>query len=503
MKMLTFLSELIRKNPMKLIILAIVVVLLFAAGAPAMKMATGNETLIEVDTKAYQDNLALEKEFGGESIIAIYEAEKSENLFTIDTVNHMAGLEKKLGSYENIYTIISPNTMINQISVKQSEKYKEGIDEIVSGLEKMGSNLTELSTKLNQNAGGQQPSGNNIEQNLSELINGLSKMIDGQKKLSAGTAQMANGYAQMGGQLQEAALNMQKVSTQLGQSLESNPQQQKQVQQLIEMSNQFIQLSEKMNEASLNGSKLTVIPENTIKGLGEMQQGLNSQKSSFSELNKKQVSQWNDLKTLSAGLSEMGSNLSKISENLKVMVSYSDNMSPALPQQQKTLDKMIYEENGDLRNLFSEVTVDEKYMLFIVKLEGNVDDSVKSEISGAMKEYFHDNKLENIHTMVSGKPVLDDAIRTSMKDSIQKMMSLSVLFMILVLTIVFKVRWKLLPLVVILLAVVATVGLMGWLSIPMTMVSMAVFPILIGLGIDYAIQFQSRYSEEMDTRSES
>lgn len=37
---------------------------------------------------------------------------------------------------------------------------------------------------------------------------------------------------------------------------------------------------------------------------------------------------------------------------------------------------------------------------------------------------------------------------------------------------------------------------MGTINVPMTMVSMAVFPILIGLGIDYSIQFQNRYEEE-------
>ncbi len=37
---------------------------------------------------------------------------------------------------------------------------------------------------------------------------------------------------------------------------------------------------------------------------------------------------------------------------------------------------------------------------------------------------------------------------------------------------------------------------MGIMSVPMTMVSMAVFPILIGLGIDYSIQLQNRYEEE-------
>ena len=38
--------------------------------------------------------------------------------------------------------------------------------------------------------------------------------------------------------------------------------------------------------------------------------------------------------------------------------------------------------------------------------------------------------------------------------------------------------------------------MMGFLQIPLTMVSMAAFPILIGLGIDYAIQFQNRIEEE-------
>ena len=37
---------------------------------------------------------------------------------------------------------------------------------------------------------------------------------------------------------------------------------------------------------------------------------------------------------------------------------------------------------------------------------------------------------------------------------------------------------------------------MGWLNISLSVVSMAVFPILIGLGIDYGIQFHNRYDEE-------
>jgi uncharacterized protein len=503
MKILTALSSFIIKKPMNIIMISLVLVLLFAAGAPAMNMATGNETLIEADTKAYKDNLALEKEFGGESIIVLYEAENSEELLTMETVSHMDGLEKKLGSYDEIYTIISPNTMIGQISDKQADKYKEGLGEMTAGLDKMGKSLTEISSKLKQNTSGQTLTGANPEQNLAELNNGLSKMIEGQKKLSSGTAQLVNGYSQMGGQLYEVAVNLQNASEQLGKSLQSNPEQKKQVEQFSQMSKQLMELSKKMDEAAAKGSKMTVIPDYTIKGLSGMKQGVDSQTSSLKDLSQKQARQMNDLQSLAAGLSEMGSNLMKMSASLESMASYSDNMSPGLPQKQKTLDKMVYDEDGNLRHVFDEVIKEDKYMLFIIKLEGNVDDSVKSEIAGATYDYLKENQLDSIETMMSGKPVLDDSIRTSMKESMKKMMGLSMVFMILVLTVVFKVRWKLLPLAVILLAVLATVGLMGWLSIPMTMVSMAVFPILIGLGIDYAIQFQSRYSEEMDTRGDA
>ena len=44
-------------------------------------------------------------------------------------------------------------------------------------------------------------------------------------------------------------------------------------------------------------------------------------------------------------------------------------------------------------------------------------------------------------------------------------------------------------------------GLMGFLSLPLTMVTISGLPILIGLGVDFAIQFHSRFDEEMQHRA--
>ena len=85
-----------------------------------------------------------------------------------------------------------------------------------------------------------------------------------------------------------------------------------------------------------------------------------------------------------------------------------------------------------------------------------------------------------------------------MNTSMGILLSLSVLLMVVVLYLVFKhVRWRLLPLPIVLVGIIFTFGAMGFLDIPMSMVSMSAFPVLIGLGIDYAIQFHNRIEEEL------
>jgi hydrophobe/amphiphile efflux-3 (HAE3) family protein len=79
---------------------------------------------------------------------------------------------------------------------------------------------------------------------------------------------------------------------------------------------------------------------------------------------------------------------------------------------------------------------------------------------------------------------------------------LALAVMVLILVLMFRVRWRLLSLLMVGISALWTFSLMGYCSIPLTMATMAVLPILIGLGIDYSIQFHNRYQEEV-TRSKS
>ena len=70
--------------------------------------------------------------------------------------------------------------------------------------------------------------------------------------------------------------------------------------------------------------------------------------------------------------------------------------------------------------------------------------------------------------------------------------------MALVLLLVFRSRLRLLPLALALAAAALTFGLFGLFGGSLTMASIAVLPILIGLAVDYAIQFQARFDEEVE-----
>ena len=70
--------------------------------------------------------------------------------------------------------------------------------------------------------------------------------------------------------------------------------------------------------------------------------------------------------------------------------------------------------------------------------------------------------------------------------------------MALTLLVVFRSRLRLLPLILALAAAGITFGLLGAVGGSLTMASIAVLPVLIGLAVDYAIQLQARYDEAVE-----
>lgn len=97
--------------------------------------------------------------------------------------------------------------------------------------------------------------------------------------------------------------------------------------------------------------------------------------------------------------------------------------------------------------------------------------------------------------VISGVPVVIDAVTRALKDALLVLLGVALVVMAIALMLVFRSRWRLLPLAIALAAAALTFGLFGLLDGSLTMASIAVLPILIGLAVDYAIQLQARYDE--------
>jgi len=104
-------------------------------------------------------------------------------------------------------------------------------------------------------------------------------------------------------------------------------------------------------------------------------------------------------------------------------------------------------------------------------------------------------QLRGADYVISGVPVVVDAVTRALKDALLVLLAAAVVVMAIVLMLVFRSRWRLLPLAIALAAAALTFGLFGLAGGSLTMASIAVLPILIGLAVDYAIQLQARYDE--------
>ncbi len=479
--MLQKFAKFITKRPIKIILVGIIMFIVSLVGVVQVELKTGNETMIQTDTEEYIDNYEYQSEFGSDPIIIIYEGNGYDDLFTVENIALMNELENELSNYDEIFAINSPVSLIKEFSGQQAIQFETALFELSNGLENISVSLKTVSIQIATNA-----DSSDMEDTLSQLSTAINGMITGQEQLGIAVTNLLGSFTTFSTQL----ITITDSITVIINDLSTDPLLNDQVTDLTTANNQLIAMANQMANISTNSAALPNIASNTVIGLTNLLNGLTGMATD-------QALMATQLATLATGLETMADNLHIMSVNLMKIHDNFNALTPSIPTKQSTLDLMLYDESGELRSTFEEFTIDDQYIKFLVVLKGDVTDEVANDILDSINDTLEEQGLTD-STLVSGKPVLDLSIKSEMMGSMQMMMALSALIMIFVLLIVFRVRWSLLPLAIILLAVVATIGIMGWLNIGLTMVSMAVFPVLIGLGIDYSIQFESRYTEEIE-----
>ena len=103
--------------------------------------------------------------------------------------------------------------------------------------------------------------------------------------------------------------------------------------------------------------------------------------------------------------------------------------------------------------------------------------------------------------VVSGVPVVFEGLAQELSTQIFVLLAAALAVMTITLALVFRSPFRLLPLGIALGAAGITFGFLSLVGGSLTMASIAVLPVLIGLSVDYAIQFQARYAEAVDAGS--
>src|SRR4051812_38431300 len=101
---------------------------------------------------------------------------------------------------------------------------------------------------------------------------------------------------------------------------------------------------------------------------------------------------------------------------------------------------------------------------------------------------------------VTGAPVVVEDLADALAASTLRLLVVALIVMAAVLALVFRQALRLVPLLVALGAVAVLFGLMSLVGAPLTMASIAVLPVLLGLGVDYAIQWQAGVRQEPPRR---
>ncbi len=174
-----------------------------------------------------------------------------------------------------------------------------------------------------------------------------------------------------------------------------------------------------------------------------------------------------------------------------------------IPEDQRTFDNpewvkfLLTDNEGGIRKALLPFFPDDRHALIITRLQGNASIEEEGRGSDFTLSTLKPLEFENASIVTGGAAVLLKDINDYLKGGMLTLGAIAVAIMMLILLVLFDVRWRLLPLAVVLVGVVWAFGLAGYLGIPLTLVTISGLPVMLGVGIDYAIQMHARVEEEV------
>ena len=201
------------------------------------------------------------------------------------------------------------------------------------------------------------------------------------------------------------------------------------------------------------------------------------------------------------------------------VLSYVDNLETDLRQQQnvksvQSITDVLRAYNGgtlpssraDTERIVNSLPGSTRTLLY----PSNVLTLVQLKLTPGLSEKVQKSVLNNVGAVVdsssappgvrveiSGSPAFQQQMSAGLTSNMGVLIGGALVLMIITMGILFSyVRHRFMPVLLVAIGLVTSLGLMGVFGINLNMAVIGAFPVLIGLGIDYAIQFHARFDEE-------
>ncbi|MBN1431271.1 MAG: RND family transporter [Methanomicrobiaceae archaeon] len=183
-----------------------------------------------------------------------------------------------------------------------------------------------------------------------------------------------------------------------------------------------------------------------------------------------------------------------ITEILKL---YNGGTLPSSETEIKNIINKIPEEQKN-KHFQSEITA-----LCTISLQNDLnkgqEDAVLKNIRSITKNTYGP---PGISVKISGDPAYNKDLDGEMQGEIRTLVGITLAMMLLSIAFLFSyVKYRMLPVAVIAIGLLVAFGILGLMNISITMPAIGAFPVIIGLGIDYGVQFHSRFNDEIKNKN--
>lgn len=152
------------------------------------------------------------------------------------------------------------------------------------------------------------------------------------------------------------------------------------------------------------------------------------------------------------------------------------------------------------------ITPDYKATLVMIKTGVGLSEKEQAELAAGLEELFESKLggIEGVELLFAGDPTLVRDFERHIRSKTIMLFLIALAFVALILFLAFR-RFTdtVLPILFLVLGLVWTFGLMGWVGIPYSVATIAVMPLLLGTALTFVVPFVARYYEEMEQRFRS